>query len=269
MLYRLRRVAALLWVGGSTSPPAPPSASNVAITGDLFVGDELTGTYTYSGDEPESGSTYVWQRADDVSGTGAATIAGATATTYTPTEDDEGKFIRFGVTPSDGTTTGTQAFSDWEGAILMQQAQFQYQLASGNNGAASGGTGYVQCPLNTTIANTITGASIAANVVTLPAGTYRMSATTVALAGDPSGTRCRLRDTTNTATLALGLCAGADSFGGAATAAPSTASITSVVLAGATDIQVDVYFGTAGTFGSARTTGENELYANLEIWKLA
>ena len=56
--------------------------------------------------------------------------------------------------------------------------------------------------LNTTRRNTITGASLASNVITLPAGTYRARA--IAPAYRVSYNKCRLRDTTNSVTLAVG-----------------------------------------------------------------
>ncbi|KOF01761.1 hypothetical protein OB69_15550 [Roseivirga seohaensis subsp. aquiponti] len=86
----------------------PPVASNVAFTGTLEVGQQLTGTYNFSDpqSDAESGSTFKWYRADDASGTNKAAIAGATNTTYTLVTADAGKFISFEVTPSDGTNTG-------------------------------------------------------------------------------------------------------------------------------------------------------------------
>lgn len=92
-----------------------PAASNVSISGTLNVGETLTGTYDYSDPEghAESGSTYQWYRADDASGTNAAAISGATALTYEVVADDTGKYLRLGVTPSDGDLVGSEAFSVW------------------------------------------------------------------------------------------------------------------------------------------------------------
>ncbi|KYG71348.1 putative secreted protein (Por secretion system target) [Roseivirga ehrenbergii] len=86
----------------------PPVASNVAITGTLNVGQQLTGTYDFSDpqSDTESGSIFKWYRADNASGTNKAAIAEATTKTYTLVLADAGKFISFEVTPSDGTNTG-------------------------------------------------------------------------------------------------------------------------------------------------------------------
>ena len=101
---------------GSTAPGTdesyiisnPPVATNLAILGNLVVGEQLTADYDFSDpqSDTESGSTFKWYRADDASGTNKAAIAGATTKTYTLVSADAGKFISFEVTPSDGTNTG-------------------------------------------------------------------------------------------------------------------------------------------------------------------
>lgn len=101
------------WSGGAPIIP-PPTATNVSISGDLFIGETLTGTYTYVGVEPESGSTYQWFRADDAIGTNAVPIGGATSTTYEVVLADVQKFLSFQVTPSDGTRVGAPVNSDYE-----------------------------------------------------------------------------------------------------------------------------------------------------------
>jgi hypothetical protein len=107
---------ALVNESGALSEPEQPNtspvASNVQISGTVAVGQTLTGSYTFADadDDTESGSTFVWQRSDNGS-TGWANISAATATTYAVQSADEGKYLRFGVTPSDGEDAGTQAFS--------------------------------------------------------------------------------------------------------------------------------------------------------------
>lgn len=86
----------------------PPAATNLAILGNLVVGEQLTADYDFSDpqSDTESGSTFKWYRADDASGSNKAAIVGATTKTYTLVSADAGKFISFEVTPSDGTNTG-------------------------------------------------------------------------------------------------------------------------------------------------------------------
>lgn len=98
-----------------------PTATSLTITGDAIVGAELTASYTYSDPEsdPQSGSTFKWYVANDAAGAGEVEISGATELTYTIQDDQEEKFIRFGVTPksSAGNTDGTEVKSAFIGAV--------------------------------------------------------------------------------------------------------------------------------------------------------
>lgn len=98
-----------------------PEATGVSVNRSLVVSGDLDGSYTYSDDngDAESGTTFQWYRADDINGTGRTAIAGATAETYTTVNDDDGKFLSFEVTPSDGTLTGTAVESAFFGPILV------------------------------------------------------------------------------------------------------------------------------------------------------
>ncbi|WP_421773442.1 BspA family leucine-rich repeat surface protein [Gracilimonas sp.] len=100
-------------------PPSGPIADFVEISGTLEVGETLTGSYEYNDPDgfPEDGSTYQWYRADDEFGSGWSAISGATDTTYTLVAADDGKYISFEVTPSNGTETGMPAESMLEGPV--------------------------------------------------------------------------------------------------------------------------------------------------------
>jgi hypothetical protein len=92
--------------------PAPPFAYNLAIQGNLAVGETLTGAYTYEdvNSDPEGTSLYAWLRADSITQELPDTISGASEVNYTPTSSDAGKFLAFMVTPvaASGTLlTGT------------------------------------------------------------------------------------------------------------------------------------------------------------------
>lgn len=81
-------------------PDGPPKANNVYIIGEPQVGQTLIGDYEYidpNGDL-EGESTFRWLRADTENGEYTA-ISGATGTTYTITEEDIDKYIKFEVTP--------------------------------------------------------------------------------------------------------------------------------------------------------------------------
>ncbi|HYK72577.1 MAG TPA: Ig-like domain-containing protein, partial [Pseudoneobacillus sp.] len=92
-----------------------PVASNVTISGIAKLGQELEGSYVYSDAEndPQGTSQGQWFRATTQDGEDKVAILGATASTYTLTNDDIGKYLIFGVTPvaSIGESTGTLVMS--------------------------------------------------------------------------------------------------------------------------------------------------------------
>ncbi len=114
--FIVRTITGALEPLGATAPSTdetytivnPPVANNVAIAGTGAIGQQLTGSYTYSDphSDAESGTTFRWLRADDANGTGKTAIGSATTTTYTVQAADAGKFLIFEVTASDGTKTG-------------------------------------------------------------------------------------------------------------------------------------------------------------------
>ena len=85
-------------VGPVTPPNAPPTASNVLISGTAEVGQVLTASYDYADAEndPQGASTFRWLHTD---GEVDTPIDGATDRTYTLVSADEGALIKFEVTP--------------------------------------------------------------------------------------------------------------------------------------------------------------------------
>jgi hypothetical protein len=104
-----------------TTGNAPPVATDVAVTGNAEAGATLTATYTYTDAEndAENSSTLQWYAANDAAGAGETAITGATSLTYVIKDEDEGKYIRFGVTPkaAAGSVTGIEVKSSFIGAI--------------------------------------------------------------------------------------------------------------------------------------------------------
>jgi hypothetical protein len=104
-----------------TTGNAAPTATEVSVTGEIEVNKELTATYNYddSENDVEGESTFKWYVADDAAGTGETPIEGATELTYVIQEAQQGKYIRFGVTPkaATGSTTGTEVKSAFVGAV--------------------------------------------------------------------------------------------------------------------------------------------------------
>jgi len=97
-----------------------PVASSANYTGTLTEGQVLSGTYTFTNADgsADSGSTFIWYRADDASGTNQAAIVGATAQTYTLVTADVAKHLAFQVIPiSANGITGVADVSAYQGAI--------------------------------------------------------------------------------------------------------------------------------------------------------
>ncbi|MDY4975589.1 MAG: S-layer homology domain-containing protein [Clostridia bacterium] len=80
--------------------PTAPEAKAVSISGEAIIGQTVKGTYTYldvNGDR-EAGTTFRWLRSDEENGT-YAPIPGAESQTYQVTQEDQGKYLKFEVTP--------------------------------------------------------------------------------------------------------------------------------------------------------------------------
>lgn len=82
-------------------------------------------------------------------------------------------------------------------------AIFSYEVAAGTNGGTYTASSYATRPLNTTRMNTIPSASLASNVISLPAGTYRAAFWVNGYA--TNSFVYRLRNTTDGTTLSVGL----------------------------------------------------------------
>ncbi len=141
------------------------------------------------------------------------------------------------------------------------------EKASTTQGGASVQTTWTKRTLNTSKTNTISGASLATDQITLPAGTYDVQAW--APHHDAGGVKLRLRDTTGAATLVVGASEYNDP--GDATAHTNhlvgrfTLSVTSAL-----ELQ---YYQTgvavaSNGLGIATGSGEVEVYAEVLIRKV-
>jgi uncharacterized repeat protein (TIGR02543 family) len=85
----------------------PPTADQlVTPTGDSILNSTLTASASFGG-YPVPTVTYVWERCTTSAATSCTTISGATSETYTTTDADEGRFIRYKAT---GTNSAGTAF---------------------------------------------------------------------------------------------------------------------------------------------------------------
>lgn len=106
-------------VSASNNAPVASSVS-IDILTELNVGASLLGKYTYSDSEndPEGTSTYQWRIAGTETGT-YSDIDGATGQAYTITSANQGKWLKFMVTPvaTNGVTPGTAVTSPAVGPV--------------------------------------------------------------------------------------------------------------------------------------------------------
>lgn len=151
-------------------------------------------------------------------------------------------------------------------AMMMRNwADFADVQSSGTAGGTSTGTTWTKRALNTAIVNAIAGASIASSVISLPAGTYYAKGS--APFRGCFGAQLRLRNTTDGTTVALG--PNAQASGGAD-------DIRALIhrqftITGTKNLELQYYVSAgAATFGlgSPVSSGEGEIYAALEIWRL-
>lgn len=152
-----------------------PVASAVSISGTPTMGQILTGNYTYTDNENniEGTSTFRWAVSNTNTGT-YTNISGATASTYTLTENEIGKYVKFYVTPvaQTGTSPGTEAGSGFIGSVAGLQTSVQFNSATGSvtEGNSITATLTLSNPssLNSTVVtvNVSTGASYIASYTT-------------------------------------------------------------------------------------------------------
>ncbi|MDI4649394.1 S-layer homology domain-containing protein [Cohnella hashimotonis] len=122
--------ASVVNANGNPSTPATdtseitntaPVATNVEISGDKEVGQQLTGDYHYDDADGnlEGTSTFKWYVGSNADGTGKTLVNGATGSTYTPVAGDVGKYVFFEVTPvaTAGVITGSPVVSTGYGPI--------------------------------------------------------------------------------------------------------------------------------------------------------
>ena len=141
----------------------------------------------------------------------------------------------------------------------------QDQETSGTSGGTFTSGAYRQRTLNTVVRNIISGASLATNQITLPAGTYYAEWRAPALS--VAGHQTRLYNFTDSTVLAYGSTAYSP---GAATVQTDSHGNTVFTLTSSKAIEVDhrcVATGTTDGFGLAGSFGNIEVYAELRIWK--
>lgn len=142
--------------------------------------------------------------------------------------------------------------------------QVQDQKATNTNGGNPVATTWTNRTLNTSVTNQISGASLASDIITLPAGSYYIDGIVPFL--QVTGFKARLYNTTDSTTAIVGA-----SAGGTSNASMYSAIRGILTLPSSKNFVVQYYASNtvSGGLGSAsNATPEVEIYTSLSIWKL-
>ena len=182
-----------------------------------------------------------------------------------------------------GTLTSTQPTSGYTAPLMIADtttsgyiqpyspAQIQYahireEQVSGTNGGSAAGLTHQTRVLNTTVVDEI-GITLAANQFTLPAGKYRISASAPYYQADRL--RCRIYNITDSATTLLGGTGAYPHNIGYATERPQVHGQFTISASKVFELQCYAANGAATNgLGVYTGSGENEVYGEVEIWKL-
>lgn len=159
-------------------------------------------------------------------------------------------------------------------AITQEYLHVREEQSSGTAAQTYTGTGAneeITRTLNTVVSNTIAGASLASDTITLPAGSYylRASASATVVANSLMAV---IKNVTSGENILFGTSLAKAGAGGAQYPIPSVV-VGRFTLSVESGIQMrNLIRGTAGTvypLGLAAALGVNEIYSELEIWKVA
>lgn len=138
------------------------------------------------------------------------------------------------------------------------------QETSGTEGPNAVASTFTKRDLNTVITNTIAGASLASAQITLPAGTYRIKAKGGAF--DLDRHKLRLRNVSDGTTAAVGSSELSNNSDLSATDSTMWGRFT-IAAEKVFELQHYAEFNKTGGFGTATSSGEVEVYAELWIEK--
>jgi hypothetical protein len=145
-------------------------------------------------------------------------------------------------------------------------AIFNETQASGTAGGAAVTGSFQKRVLNTTVVNNITGCSIASSVITLPAGTFVITANSPHFV--PQFAKIILRNTTASTNAIIGMSCYSN-VGDAVTVALLTGTVTTTA-ATTFELQYQVTGSTVGqSLGVQSSFGVSEIYATIQITMVA
>jgi hypothetical protein len=151
----------------------------------------------------------------------------------------------------------------------IQTSQPYWNIVDQKNSGVTGGNSvaaiWTRRNLNTTIGiNTIIGSSIASDTITLPPGTYRIFVSSILFG---SNTKIRLRNITDSLTILVGTSVSSTS----SQTASNVNNLSGVfIISGIKNLELQYYSTGALTngLGIATSSGEPEIYTQLELWKV-
>ncbi|MFL9960469.1 hypothetical protein PQR02_04895 [Paraburkholderia sediminicola] len=149
-------------------------------------------------------------------------------------------------------------------ASALPYIHVREQQPNGTSGGGSVGAAQQTRVLNTVATNTITGASLGSNLITLPAGTYRVQAS--APAYQASVHQASLYNATDSSVLVVGT--SEMSVGGNNVQTRSWV-VGSFTLSAAKSVSIRHYTGIASSLGNPASDGLGEVYTEVEITKVA
>jgi hypothetical protein len=108
-----------------------PVAQDVTLFGVAVVGTTLSGTYDFAdgNSDEESGSTLAFYSYSDQGGSDETLLATGSSS-YSLTSAEDGRFIRYGVTPSDDSSvnnTGSITYSAYSAQVVTNRIAFDQQ----------------------------------------------------------------------------------------------------------------------------------------------
>lgn len=167
-----------------------------------------------------------------------------------------------------GTTKFLRADQTWVAPTsgARNLLHIQDQQSDGSNGGSFSSGAWRTRTLNTAVTNDISGASLAANQITLPAGTFFIEARTPAL--EVKSHQARLRNISDTATELVGT---SETCGGTVDTVTPSIVRGQFTIAGAKIFEIQHICETTKTtdgFGRAGSFGVGEVYTDVLIWEI-
>jgi hypothetical protein len=166
-----------------------------------------------------------------------------------------------------GTATGTAIWNVVSALTTTQFLHIRDEKAATNQGGTFTNGAWRTRDLNTIKTNTITGASLSSNQITLPAGTYFIQGYPVSFRVE--GNISRIYNITDSSQVSLGV---NNHSGSVTTGSQGTSTVSCIVTITATKVFELQHYSQSTVasvgFGIRNETGVGEVYSEILIWKI-